>query len=696
MKFIQSIIFNLRSLRLAASLVLGLCLANAVFGSELIQSIEVSPNPLVAGRTFSIAVNAPDATQATARVDFRPGDPRALQIELTKQNGVFRGTGAVPAELRRELNGNAGALVRLTLLDADGRRDEQVLQLSVKIETISAVFTDGILTITGDEVDNTIFVSRDIAGRILVNGGAVPVTGGTASVLNTSLIRVNGQDGDDLVRLDEANGVLPVTNLLGGGGNDTLISGSGDDELDGGTGDDSLFGRGGIDRLLGGRGNDFLSGGVGNDQLFGGDNDDVIDWLPGDGSDLAEGEDGNDELLFVGGNGSEDVDISAIGPRLRFFRNPGVVTMDCDGIEQVTFEANGGADQVNLHDLTDTKVRNVRVDISSSGANDIDSKDTVIVEGTAASDVINVAGSTNELSITRRDSVVTIVGAEQDLDKVFVNALGGDDVVDASEVQAGVNDLTLNGGIGIDTLTGGHGNDQLIGAQGDDTVFAGEGDDTLIWNPGDANDVFEGQAGQDTMLFNGANVGETITISANGPRLSFTRNIATVTMDCDDIEVVHFTAKGEPDTITVNDLSGTDVREVKLDLSAGGDAGVGDVATDTIIVNGTEANDVITVNGSAAGVTVSGLTAAVNILSSVAADDKLVIKTLGGDDVVEASGLPAGFIGLTADGGDNDDVLVGSSGNDTLLGGAGDDVLRGGPGIDVLDGGPGANVVIQD
>jgi Ca2+-binding RTX toxin-like protein len=50
---------------------------------------------------------------------------------------------------------------------------------------------------------------------------------------------------------------------------------------------------------------------------------------------------------------------------------------------------------------------------------------------------------------------------------------------------------------------------------------------------------------------------------------------------------------------------------------------------------------------------------------------------------------------LTEDGGDGDDVLVGSAGNDTLLGGAGDDVLLGGPGIDVIDGGPGSNIEIQ-
>src|SRR5262249_21686885 len=45
-------------------------------------------------------------------------------------------------------------------------------------------------------------------------------------------------------------------------------------------------------------------------------------------------------------------------------------------------------------------------------------------------------------------------------------------------------------------------------------------------------------------------------------------------------------------------------------------------------------------------------------------------------------------------GGDGDDVLIGSPGNDTLTGGNGDDVLIGGGGQDVLDGGPGNNTVI--
>ena len=93
MQFIKSIIFNFRNLRLAASLALGLCMSSVAFGADLLQSIEVSPNPLIAGRNFTISVTAsPDVTQAIATVDFRPGDPRPLQIQLTKQGSVWTGS----------------------------------------------------------------------------------------------------------------------------------------------------------------------------------------------------------------------------------------------------------------------------------------------------------------------------------------------------------------------------------------------------------------------------------------------------------------------------------------------------------------------------------------------------------------------------------------------------------------------------
>jgi Ca2+-binding RTX toxin-like protein len=172
-------------------------------------------------------------------------------------------------------------------------------------------------------------------------------------------------------------------------------------------------------------------------------------------------------------------------------------------------------------------------------------------------------------------------------------------------VKAGAIDLTLDGGEDNDFLIGGEGNDLLIGARGLDTELGGPGDDTFLWNPGDGNDVLEGQGGQDSMVFNGANIGEKIDISANGTRLRFSRDVANIVMDCNGIELIEFTARGGADTITINDLTGTDVTKINLDLAGVPNSGVGDNSADTVIVNATGGDDVVEIAGSPGGVSVS-------------------------------------------------------------------------------------------
>jgi len=585
--------------------------------------------------------------------------------------------------------------VKVAVFDDGRHRAEGVLQVGVHIESISAVFAGGILTITGDDQDNALTASRDSAGTILVNGGVIPVTGGVPTVTNTTLIRILGLGGNDVILVDDTNGPMPPSNLFGGEGDDTLTGSANADVLDGGPGNDTLFGRDGNDRLIGGPGNDILNGGRGDDELLGGEGDDQIIWNPGDGSDVVEGEDGQDVLIFNGSNAKEHVDLSANGQRLRFFRDVANITMDCDGIESVIFNALGGADQVTVNDLTGTQVTNVVVDLlASSGSGDKEG-DVVLVNGTQTNDNITVTGSTNGVTVLGLTATVTVIGGEQSVDELVINALAGTDIVDASGVQAGAIDLTLNGGDGDDMLIGGEGNDLLIGGRGNDAMFGGAGDDTFVWNPGDGSDVIEGQAGEDTMLFNGANIAEKIDISANGQRLRFSRDIANITMDCNGVEVIQFNALGGADTITVNDLSGTGVEQVNLNLATPPDSGTGDGAADTVVVTGTTGSDVVIVTGTPAGVSVLGLSAIVSIVGTEPTLDRLMILLLDGDDVLEASSLQDGVIALTVDGGPGDDVIVGSSGADVLLGGEGDDVLEGGPGLDTLDGGPGNNTLIQ-
>jgi Ca2+-binding RTX toxin-like protein len=549
--------------------------------------------------------------------------------------------------------------------------------------------------------------------------GAVPGAPGGDGQSDTVI--VNGTNGADNVQVAGAGSSFVVSglsaqvnvsnsegtldnlqvNLLGG--NDTFDASAlpagvvATLTVDGGAGDDVLTGSQGADRLLGGDGNDLIIGGRGNDVALMGDGNDTFVWNPGDGSDTVEGQGGFDTMVFNGANIAEKFDLSANGSRLLFTRDVGNITMDVNGLEQVNLNALGGADAVTVNDLSATDVTTLNLNLKGSDGNGDGAADSVIVNGSAGNDNIHVASFDNGTLIRVGIAALTvkITGAEGANDQLTVNALAGDDTVDASGLAAGLINLTLNGGAGNDTLTGSQGDDLIIGGTGNDVALMGAGDDTFVWNPGDGSDVVEGQDGVDTLQFNGANVAEKMDLSANGKRARLTRDVGNVTMDLNGLENVNIVALGGADTITVNDLTGTDVTNVNIDLGSPPGSGTGDGAADTVIVNGTADNDVISVAGDATGVSVQGLAAQVNIKGAEAANDKLVVNGLAGDDAIEASGLAANAIQFTADGGDGDDVIIGGAGNDTLLGGNGDDILNGGPGQDVLDGGPGNNVLIQ-
>jgi Ca2+-binding RTX toxin-like protein len=367
--------------------------------------------------------------------------------------------------------------------------------------------------------------------------------------------------------------------------------------------------------------------------------------------------------------------------------------MDLDDVEDIDFRALGGADNVVVGDLTGTDVTPIGLDLRGPNGGGDGAADTVTVNGTQAQDVINASGDAGGVTVSGLDAAVSILSPEQANDRLTLNGLGGDDVIDARSLEADGIQHTQNGGLGIDTMFGSAGNDLVSGGDGNDVALMGDGDDTFVWNPGDDNDTLEGQAGSDRMLFNGANIAENIDIAANGGRVRFFRDIANVVMDLNDIESMDFKALGGADNVVVNDLSGTDMTEVNADLAPVG--APGDGAADNLVVNGTSGDDVVVVAGDASGIQALGLAAGVTATGAEAANDRLTVNALAGDDVVDASSTAVGAPKLTLDGGDNDDVLIGGDGDDILLGGLGDDVLIGGGGVDTLDGGPGGNVVIQ-
>ena len=205
----------------------------------------------------------------------------------------------------------------------------------------------------------------------------------------------------------------------------------------------------------------------------------------------------------------------------------------------------------------------------------------------------------------------------------------------ATRIDGGNGDDTLIGGSGAEVFSGGNGDDFVDGNGGPDTAFLGRGDDVFVWDPGDASDIVEGGRGSDTMVFNGAAGNEVLTASAEGGRVLFTRNVGNIVMDLDDVEVIDVRALGGTDTVTINDVGGTDLERVDVDLAAALGGSTGDGQADTVTVAATKGDDSIAVDANGGAAEVSGLAAFVRITHADPTSDTLVIDTDAGvDDVV--------------------------------------------------------------
>ncbi len=606
------------------------------------------------------------------------------------------------------------------------------------------------------------------------------------------VIQVDALGGSDVVRIDESNGVFTDVEQ-------TMI--------DGGAGDDILLGGAGPELLIGDAGNDLIDSGPGEDLVLLGAGDDVFQWYPGDGGDVLDGEGGADTLRVIGDSTGESIDVSSDDDWLRVLRNAGAAVLDADGVEQVDIQPLEGADQIAISDLTATRATRVLVDLASSlGGGDAQS-DRVTIHGSADAEAFSIVGVNAAPQISRAGIAVRVERGEPSTDQILIaggpgdhvdvngssaadainifpatmpgaigvtsstfamvvnssgiaslalNGLGGADTISSVGNIAGLGiAITYDGGEGDDTLLGtnasdlligGNGNDLIDGNMGADTAFMGPGNDTFQWDPGDGNDVIDGQAGSDTLRFNGANASEVFDASANGGRLRFTRNVANIVLDANGVELLDLRALGGADVLTVNDLVPTDITAVVVNFASSG--GGGDGAADVVNIAGTAAGDAFAVTGvnGAAQVSRPGLTVRVEqgeaandsvLIAGGAADlvtvsgtesaDTLVVTTglvagalrvlasnfaipvdtsgvaslvlrgLGGADSISGTGnVAATGIPVTFDGGEGDDTLLGTNAGDVLIGGNGSDLIDGNQGNDTALMGAGDDVFQWD
>jgi Ca2+-binding RTX toxin-like protein len=634
-------------------------------------------------------------------------------------------------------SGVPGGLIGVTV---DGGADEDTVEVNGGTSGESFTVTANGALVRFDRLQPGPFAFDIAAEQLIVkgNGGddSFAATGNLAALIK---ITMDGGTGNDTI--------------LGSNGADMLIGGPGNDTVDGQQGNDTASLGGGDDVFAWdpGDGSDVVEGQGGNDTLrFNGSNGAEQMAVSANGTRVHLTRDlGNIDMDL---DGVEQVEVNALGSADAITVNDlagtaaKVVTVDLAGqlggstgdaqADTVTVNGTAGNDAFTFGGsatagvtvsglaakvtITGGETANDRLVVNGlAGTDAFEGAGVpggvlgVIMDGGADEDTVQVNGGNGAETFT-----VTANGTLARFDRLdpnpfafdiaaenlIVKGNGGDDSFFATGNLAALTHITMDGGPGNDTINGSNGADMLIGGpgndvvdgqQGADTALLGDGADTFQWDPGDGNDTVEGQGGADTLRFNASNAGEQMDVSANGARARVTRNIGTVVMDLDGVETLAFTMLGSADVVTVNNLAGTAVTSVDVNVAGVFGGTAGDGQPDTVIVYGTDGDDAITVAPSAAGVTVSGLAATVTVVNSEAAHDRLAIYPLGGADTVDASGLPAGVIHLTVDGWDGNDTLTGSAGDDTLLGGEGDDTLTGGPGDDLLDGGPGDNVVTQ-
>ena len=495
-----------------------------------------------------------------------------------------------------------------------------------------------------------------------------------------------------------------ATTVDGGGDDDTLRGGSGSEVLVGGTGNDVVIGGRGDDVALLGDGRDtfFWNPGDGSDTVEGQADVDTLQFnganvnenvvLSANGSRVRLTRDVGAIVMDL--NGVEDVNFAALGgadnTTVGDLTGTGVTNVNVDlasppgsgagdgQADTVVVDGTNGVDNLSVvNDAGAAKVLGAPTVVQVTGGesvldtlrvdglagNDVYTQDPaigsiigVVLDGGADIDTVTTNGTSgaDTFSIGAAGSNVLVgngVGQfyEAVTENLRVNGLGGNDTITGGNGIALLTSLTIDGGGGNDTLIGGDGSDVIVGGKGNDVVAGGRGNDvalmgagndTFVWNPGDGSDTVEGQDGTDVLDFNGANVNENVALSANGSRLRFTRDVAAIVMDVNGVETADFNALGGADNVTVDDLTGTGVTHVNVDLASPPGSGTGDGQADDVIVNGTNGVDKIGVSGSAGSAKVGGLAAVTTIAGAEFPTDRLDVNTLAGADTVHSHLAP--------------------------------------------------------
>jgi Ca2+-binding RTX toxin-like protein len=287
-------------------------------------------------------------------------------------------------------------------------------------------------------------------------------------------------------------------------------------------------------------------------------------------------------VSVTGGPGANLIDLSAINPT-DFPALTSVTANGGDGDD--TIKGTQFADRLSGGDGNDTITPddnpiNTRDDARGDAGNDTiiwnggddddlndggDGNDTTQVNGAPVNEAFTVKPGPNGHVIF--DRLTTPPGPFNidisTTERLDLNMNGGDDTVTADPGFSALA-LDVDGGDGNDNIDGSDAADRLSGGNGDDRIVPDDnpagtrdvangdaGNDTMVWNPGDDDDVNEGGDGDDTSEVNGAGGDEDFTVkpSATAGRVAFDRINNPFNVDIGTTEHLRVNAGGGDDTI---------------------------------------------------------------------------------------------------------------------------------------------------
>jgi Ca2+-binding RTX toxin-like protein len=502
------------------------------------------------------------------------------------------------------------------------------------------------------------------------------IGGGTIQGIE-NLSWIQGSNYDDYINAaDRSYGYTDFTTVLGMGGNDHLIAGYYTDMMDGGDGNDLVDGRNSqyLNEIDGGAGDDTIyapinenlataNGGVGNDMIdsnyiaYGGTGNDTITLEFGYYNNMADGGAGDDQITasiagsrIAGGSGADIINGNSANDQLGSADfgtgDYGAPTfVDDMGLEHDVIAGNGGDDSISI------------------GYGDS-------ADGGSGSDTLRLSLGGATSGITLNTSAIA---------SGHPFALGGGTIQNFETFEYlratdFADTITVATQAGLLTVDAGAGNDVIISQNSSVEAFGGLGNDRFV--SGAAGDTFHGGDGIDTVDYQKAAAGVTVTLSsdpntagsgANGDQLY-------------EIENVYGSAYG--DHLNGNDganllrggagndyLYGNAGNDT-LEGGAGDDRMYGGTGDDTYIVN--DATD-YAIEYAGEG------TDTVRASISIALRNKVENLVLTGSSAIDGTGNSLA------------NVITGNSGANTLLGLGGNDFLNGHGGQDHLDGGEGSD-----